>query len=138
MSLEKTNSSFKKEIVDELEKKNTEINNSIQILEECTLYSKRSENANNHIKIPSLDNSNHSLQKNHSANTHIEKRNDFDGIIVPTAISLPNNTKLQFDVVREKNKDIPYANIHQQVAQRTAKNIIEIGLIRVGKDVHVL
>ena len=138
MSLEKTNSSFKKETVDELEKKNTEINNSIQILEECTLYSKRSENANNHIKIPSLDTSNHSLQKNHSANTHIEKRNDFDGIIVPTAISLPNNTKLQFDVVREKNKDTPYANIHQQVAQRTAKNIIEIGLIRVGKDVHVL
>ena len=112
MPLEKANSSFKKEIVDELEKKNAAIHNSIQILEECTLYSKRSENANNHIKIPSLDTSNHSLQTNHSANTHIEKRNDFDGIIVPTAISLPNNNKLQFDVVSSLNHLFPTNTKH--------------------------
>ena len=45
MFLEKTNSSFKKEIVDELEKKNTEINNSIQILEKgaCANQSAKNE-----------------------------------------------------------------------------------------------
>ena len=45
MSRAKTNSSFKKEIVDELEKKNTEINNSIQILEKgaCATQSVKNE-----------------------------------------------------------------------------------------------